>query len=66
MKIKFLIDYRGRETHEITVPVGTVMEVDDEARHLINAGLAMEVKEKPVAMEKTVKPAAGRSKGRKK
>lgn len=58
MKVKFKSGYMGRETHNVWIPAGVEYEIDDEEHHLIDVGLAVEVKEpaQPVEPEpKTVK-----------
>lgn len=49
MKVKFIRDFRGRETNEMFYQAGDVVDIDP--LDLIQRGICVEVKPKPVKEE---------------
>lgn len=64
MKVKFLVDFRGRETGEVFYRAGDVADIEPlPARQLIGNGCAIEIEPVIVADEKPVAiPAKGKRK----
>lgn len=60
MKVKFLQDFRGRETHEVFYRAGDVAEI--EPRDLVDRGICEPIPEEPKPETRPTAPATKKGK----